>query len=387
VTTFQVNGQMSGAYAYYVGIAPSSSNGTPYEYEIGTFGNVGAQSDLITRATAAITDIQGTVAGNTWTAYTPLSLIGDSTHLWVFAGTSSHAAATSNCQTNCNSLWIDFYPPLSDPTFFEVTLPTSVHISLQPSLLANNVTLSIDGEQYRFDASGQTDVMLEGGVSHSVSITPVIQSTTGVRYSEATWSDTGTTSNSRSLIVDQDFSITISYRTQFLLSISSDYATTTGEGWYDEASTASISIYPTTVPYAGFLGTLNLRHQFNGWAGDVQSTSTKTSVYMDSPKNVAADWSTVYGVQFILFLCLLIAVPVFAIVLLYERRWHKRPGPNDLPDKDVSYSDSKPTSPQRISDEPPLSESKQKKFCLHCGAKIPRTSTFCQECGKNVVAE
>src|SRR5208282_2137339 len=381
VTTFQVSGQMSGSYAYYVGIAPSSIYGTPYEYEIATSGNVGVQSNVITHSSNSLTNIQGTMNGDTWTAYTPLSLIGYSTHLWVFAGTTTVASSHSGCQSNCNSEWLDFYPVISSPTFFEVSLPTQVHFTLEPSLISNNVTLSLGGEQYHFDSSGQLEATVEGGVSNSISITPAVQPVAGVRYTEVTWSDTGYTGSSRSLELDQDSSITISYKTQFLLTASSDYANVTGGGWYDETSTATISVTRKTVPYNGFLGALNLEREFNGWSGDVSSGSTPDSFIMDSPKTVTANWSTAYSVQFFLFLGLAIGLPIVGTLLLYQRRIATKPEGITQPveiDKPVKLESNEPETQKHAGSK------KSTMFCLKCGAKIPRESVFCRECGTTV---
>ncbi|MEM2550202.1 MAG: hypothetical protein QW689_07300 [Nitrososphaerota archaeon] len=77
---------------------------------------------------------------------------------------------------------------------------------------------------------------------------------------------------------------------QFLLTIISEHSSPLGGGWYEEGSSASISLLNTEVSgsHAGE------RFVFTGWSGDIQSTNPSVSIKMDSPKTVHANWKTQY---------------------------------------------------------------------------------------------
>jgi hypothetical protein len=80
--------------------------------------------------------------------------------------------------------------------------------------------------------------------------------------------------------------ITALYNQQYYLNVQTDQGSAIGSGWYDAGSTAQIyASTPVSTTYG-----VNI--VFNGWQGDVQSSSQTASVVMDKPKNVIATWRT-----------------------------------------------------------------------------------------------
>jgi uncharacterized repeat protein (TIGR02543 family) len=76
------------------------------------------------------------------------------------------------------------------------------------------------------------------------------------------------------------------FKQQYYLRVISDRGTTSGEGWYDAGSTAQVSV---TTPESSTFG---VKDVFAGWNGDVQSGNQYTTVQMDGPKTVTANWRT-----------------------------------------------------------------------------------------------
>jgi Kef-type K+ transport system membrane component KefB len=91
--------------------------------------------------------------------------------------------------------------------------------------------------------------------------------------------------------VNSSFHIDTKYRRQYFLQLSSDRSEVSGGGWYDEGSTAEISIKDVTV------GVMPFKYMFTGWRGDLESNSTTTEVLIDSPKSIHAEWERVEAVR------------------------------------------------------------------------------------------
>lgn len=97
--------------------------------------------------------------------------------------------------------------------------------------------------------------------------------------------------NPLTLKVDSSFKIDQKYRRQYLLAAYSERSEVIGTGWYDENSTAQLSIAETTV------GTMPFQYRFKGWSGDVESPNATVKVYMDGPKTLHAEWERVQPVE------------------------------------------------------------------------------------------
>jgi len=119
-----------------------------------------------------------------------------------------------------------------------------------------NVTSSITGKQYRFES-----------VSGSASPITVSGATT----------------------------LTGVYVTQYQLTVTSAYGTTTGQGWYDIGSTAYAGL--TSGNVSGGTGT---QHAFTSWGSDASGTNYAQSnpITMSGPMTATANWQTQYQVTF-----------------------------------------------------------------------------------------
>jgi WD40 repeat protein len=83
--------------------------------------------------------------------------------------------------------------------------------------------------------------------------------------------------------------VTLEWAKQYYLKVVSDYGGAEGEGWYDEGSTAVVSVVPEAIDFGNWT-----RVVFKGWAGDISSATATVVVTVDAPKKVKALWSCQY---------------------------------------------------------------------------------------------
>jgi hypothetical protein len=175
-----------------------------------------------------------------------------------------------------------------------ISLEQSVSINLDAVTEGGNAIrpeLTVDGP-----TTSKKDVMVRSDSQAEIRDTrwgaylveaPEEFSTPDGKFTFVQWSD-GATENPRSFDVIQDSTITAVYSAQYLLQVSSDEGTVAGAGYYDEGEAALVSIDTTTS-----MGIL-VDSYFAGWSGDIASSSQTTSVVMDGPKHVKAEWSQSY---------------------------------------------------------------------------------------------
>jgi hypothetical protein len=375
VTTVQVVGRISGTFTYHIGIMSYSNYDGDFQYKIFLYqASAGQKSYVCKKPAYTCEPVQYTIEGDTWTAWTPLTLLGSKSHFWVWIGIGKPVLTSSGSEIVD---WFDVLPSPYQYTYrklnYEIVLPAKVTFAL-PNSLADKVTLNIDGISYNFDSTGSLSVMVDSGVDHAMMITSSIQSSNDTRYIQSYPA-------SSTLNVDQDSSITLSFQRQFLLTVKSDVGNVSGGGWYNEGSTAGFSVSPVQLPYAGFLGSLSLQHQFTGWSGDVVSNVASSSISMDGPKTVRANWKTVGDPLFLGLVVLVVGSLLVAVFLLYRRKGLA-----------IQRTVSEPTLDQEtegtssIREIEKLSTKKTTMFCNQCGAQIPRKSKFCKECGTKITS-
>jgi hypothetical protein len=97
------------------------------------------------------------------------------------------------------------------------------------------------------------------------------------------------------ITVTADTNVSGSYKTQYYLTVSSLYATTGGQDWYDSGSTAYATLNTGTVDQLN--GT---RRVFTNWNGDASGTNYAQSdpIPMNGPKTALAQWKTQYSATF-----------------------------------------------------------------------------------------
>ena len=125
----------------------------------------------------------------------------------------------------------------------------------------------------------------------SVTVGPVptsISGGEGVRYVFQQWTvdSTAISGNSVQITMDAPHTVVAEYKTQYLLTVSSDYGVVQGGGWHDAGSSAAFSVTTSVDTSYG------VKQVFERWTGDLESTSPATTITMDSPHTVSAVWGT-----------------------------------------------------------------------------------------------
>src|SRR5208337_739106 len=137
----------------------------------------------------------------------------------------------------------------------------------------------------------------EGWYNAGSVVTVVVQST--VQYPNGTrmifngWNSPTLGSNPTTQItVNSPISLLAAWKTQYLVTVQSEYGSATGAGWHDAGSSVQLSIQPE-VDYNN-----ETRRIFTGWVGDVSGNSTDVTLTISEPINAVAQWTTQYQITF-----------------------------------------------------------------------------------------
>jgi hypothetical protein len=172
------------------------------------------------------------------------------------------------------------HPVLSDSYPGELSLLVQCLFSPEPSLPSGTVALFVDNQPY---SSGSPPLIWAPGSAHELRVLSLADTGRGTRYLFVSWDD-GDTSLSRTTSNGGVYGA--KFQTEYQLTIESAYGEPEGGGWYQESSTAAISV--ASIEEAG------VRHIFTGWSGDFTGTETTAAITMDSPKAITANWRTDY---------------------------------------------------------------------------------------------
>ena len=110
----------------------------------------------------------------------------------------------------------------------------------------------------------------------------------GTRYIFTGWNDLEK-NTSRRVTVRSDTAYTALLKTQYYFSITSEYGSPIGEGWYDANTVATFKV----EPLAGVTANQS-RHRFAGWEKGQTRWSPNNSIEISGPTSVAAQWITQY---------------------------------------------------------------------------------------------
>jgi hypothetical protein len=185
------------------------------------------------------------------------------------------------------------------------------------------------------DPTGITSASGEGWYlpTDSVTIGPVppsISGGEGARYVFQQWTIDSVPASGTSVQITMDTPHTVvaHYKTQYLLTTSSDYGIVQGGGWYDAGRPATFSV--TTEVDTSY----GVRQVFEKWTGDIESTSASSTVTMDSPHTVRAVWrtdSTVLYATIALAICAAFVLGVGLAMLAVTRLREPKPAPMSAP--------------------------------------------------------
>jgi len=131
------------------------------------------------------------------------------------------------------------------------------------------------------------------GTAVTVGVQSTVQYPNGTRMIFNDWNSTKLANNpTTQIIVNSPTSLLAAWRTQYFVTVNSEYGNPTGTGWYDEGLTAQVAV-PAEISYSNAT-----RRVFTGWTGDYTGTSNNVTISVDSPKTLNAQWSKQYLITF-----------------------------------------------------------------------------------------
>lgn len=149
--------------------------------------------------------------------------------------------------------------------------------------------LSVSSEHGSVSGGGWYDE--EAAASISISETEVPGRRQGERFIFVGWGgDIQSATPSASVRMNSPKTVYARWKTQYYLTVESNYGNPQGEGWYDAGHTASFKVAPSVDHHN------STRRIFLFWSGDSQANSTESSIAMNSPKRVTANWKKQYYV-------------------------------------------------------------------------------------------
>ncbi|OGO18207.1 MAG: hypothetical protein A2Z15_07290 [Chloroflexi bacterium RBG_16_50_11] len=95
------------------------------------------------------------------------------------------------------------------------------------------------------------------------------------------------TAASASILMDDPKTVTANWRHEYLLTLSSEYGTLTGDGWYKEGEAAEFSV-------TDYIELPDTKHYFTEWSGDFTGDTYIASLTIDAPKKINANWRHEY---------------------------------------------------------------------------------------------
>ena len=187
---------------------------------------------------------------------------------------------------------------LSRQTFVVNGVPSTINV---PLLINGTRTENVRGGSW-------SDFYYAKGSAFNVSLARQVQATADTRYEFETDDSIRT--------IDPVFSV--DYMTQYLLVVNSPYGPTSGGGWYDENSNATIG-GPSNAPAPGLRGALGAEYVLTYWITDQGPTGSKT-ILMDGPKSVTAVYTLIIPTRTFVEVLLTSMIVVLVAVVFARKR-------------------------------------------------------------------
>ena len=252
--------------------------------------------------------------------------------------------------------WKYFTDPDQGPGFAQTKLKVAPLAALEIDLGLSDIPVKVDGSTARTSSLGTVTVQLPVGVAHQITVQLALLFDNSTRMVFAGWQD-GSNDTQRTLILDGDLKISGSYRTQYLLRVSSVLSAYSYSEWYDAGSNITLRA-DDSVPMSGVFGTFGLRYVFRGWSGDIESTARSVTLIVNKPSAINANFDVDYTPIVILAILLFGIVGGAMLAVLRKRR---SPTPTAIEEE--------------VEDEPV-------GVCGNCGEPIEESWTHCVHCGK-----
>ena len=177
------------------------------------------------------------------------------------------------------------------------------------------------------------------------------------------WTVDGANSQASTLQMNSPHTVVAQYKQQYYLTVSgasADQTVPSGQGWYDAGTYAQIYASTPVTNYG-------VKIIFNGWQGDVQSTSQSTKVLMDGPKTVIATWQSDATVLYATIGLILAAIVIClgTAFLVFGRKGN------------VATAQSSAIVAQTPTAINPAG------YCYNCGKQFQAGQSYCGYCGES----
>jgi hypothetical protein len=183
-------------------------------------------------------------------------------------------------------------------TFVFNGIPSTIKISIRVN---GSEIMQVPGRSW-------ADIYYLKGSTITVSFDHEIQAAVDTRYEFQNENSTGTPN---SLII-------INYTPQYLLMVNSPFGPTSGGGWYDANSNATVAA-PELAPAPGLLGYLGTQYVLTYWATNAGSTRSNL-ILMDGPKSVTAVYTPTISEQILLEMIAGATVVLVSAVVFARRK-------------------------------------------------------------------
>jgi hypothetical protein len=132
------------------------------------------------------------------------------------------------------------------------------------------------------------------GATASFNVTSPISGGSGVQIAFSSWTGSGTGSytgstQASSCTMNASISETVSWTTQYYLTVTSSYGTTSGSGWYNSSDTAYAGLNVGTAS-----GGAGVQYAFLNWNVGGYNYAQSNAITMSGPATASAAWATQY---------------------------------------------------------------------------------------------
>ncbi len=222
------------------------------------------------------------------------------------------------------------------------------------------------------------------GASFSLKLPEIVNGTSGTRYLFQGWREQGTAKTASSIQIKKPTTVVAVFKTQFYVDVVSEFGEPKGSGWYDSGANVTVSV-PKEFAASGYLDTLGFRWVFSGWSWNAQGqppTSSEGSITVNSPVRLEAKWALQPNQRGLLLIGIIVAAVVGAVgfAVLRRRAGRAKQAQQFVQIPPPEAPSATAPSLETVTPEVPSGE-KEWKYCINCGAKIPRIAKFCVECG------
>jgi hypothetical protein len=266
-----------------------------------------------------------------------------------------------------NGTWTYFNNPVNGPGLSQRTVKVGKTANLDISIGAPAVPVTTDGITKQTSTDGDAAFQVAVGSNPTVNAPATVQLQNATRIIFIGWSD-GVTTPERQVPIDGDIYLTAQYRIQYLLAVTNS---STAQEWYDRGANVTLTA-PASAPAPWPLNILGVTETFQGWSGDIHSTSPQIKVTMNSPRSVTADMILDYRSLVIPVIFAAGIAAAISFVLVQARSRNKEdaiesPGEQSVPEQPAPDSNSKCPTCGQVTEE-------EWAHCIKCGTRLKSTS-------------